>query len=341
MTVEERNLQRRESLPRFQTGDAPNPNGLYAHRYPRMDEGYYRRLASFNNYPSNTNMTKEELAWAGFVWTGRNDEVRCEYCSVVLAQWQIHDVAFSEHCRVSPDCPFILPRRSQPNTPDKRFLYDRRISFNNWTRAHPLPSELADAGFFYTGESDHVKCFHCDLVLHSWEPTGMPWHAHARFSPFCAYVIVEKGIDWIRSVCNMDASQYRNRFLAILAESANDPMSVQAAEDILANLTDDDDSLFGDVGMPTGPVGIPISEELRGRPPEPVKDVDDVPDDKLRQVLSEQLSSQSCKVCLTNRATVVILPCSHLVSCPSCIKKLRDCPLCRAQAERALEIFIT
>ena len=80
----------------------------------------------------------------------------------------------------------------------------------------------------------------------------MPWHAHARFSPFCAYVIVEKGIDWIRSVCNMDASQYRNRFLAILAESANDPMSVQAAEDILANLTDDDDSLFGDVGMPTG-----------------------------------------------------------------------------------------
>ena len=34
----------------------------------------------------------------------------------------------------------------RPNTPDKRFLYDRRISFNNWTRAHPLPSELADAG---------------------------------------------------------------------------------------------------------------------------------------------------------------------------------------------------
>ena len=140
----------------------------------------------------------------------------------------------------------------RPNTPDKRFLYDRRISFNSWTRAHPLPSELADAGFFYTGESDHVKCFHCDLVLHSWEPTGMPWHAHARFSPFCAYVIVEKGIDWIRGVSNMNANQYRSRFLAILAESSGQPMSVQTAEDILANLSDEDDSLFGDVGSPDG-----------------------------------------------------------------------------------------
>ena len=90
-----------------------------------------------------------------------------------------------------------------------------------------------------------------------------------------------------------------------------------------------------------GPVGIPISSEMAGRLPEPIKDVEDVPEDKLRQVLADTLSSQSCKVCLTNRATVVILPCAHLVSCPSCVKRLRDCPLCRANAERALEIFIT
>ena len=31
--------------------DNPSQSGIYAHRYPRMDEGYYRRLASFWNYP--------------------------------------------------------------------------------------------------------------------------------------------------------------------------------------------------------------------------------------------------------------------------------------------------
>ena len=99
--------------------------------------------------------------------------------------------------------------------------------------------------------------------------------------------------------------------------------------------------VFGHLIDFLGPVGIPISSELAGRLPEPIKDVEDVPDDKLRTVLADTLSSQSCKVCLTNRATVVILPCAHLVSCPSCVKRLRDCPLCRASAERALEIFIT
>lgn len=44
----------------------------------------------------------------------------------------------------------------------------------------PPPTELADAGFYYTGVQDRVRCFHCGLVLHSWEPTGLPWHAHAR-----------------------------------------------------------------------------------------------------------------------------------------------------------------
>ena len=35
-----------------------------------MDEAYYRRLSTFENFPLNCPMTKEELAWAGFVYTG-------------------------------------------------------------------------------------------------------------------------------------------------------------------------------------------------------------------------------------------------------------------------------
>ena len=33
-------------------------------------------------------MTKEELAWAGFLYTGQNDRVRCEFCNLELQDWQ-------------------------------------------------------------------------------------------------------------------------------------------------------------------------------------------------------------------------------------------------------------
>ena len=50
--------------------------------------GYYRRLASYLEYPAEAPMTKEELAWAGFLYTGQNDRVRCEFCNLELQDWQ-------------------------------------------------------------------------------------------------------------------------------------------------------------------------------------------------------------------------------------------------------------
>ena len=90
-----------------------------------------------------------------------------------------------------PECPFILPRTARPVDQNMRYLYDRRITFNSPTRpwphtgdSAPLPSELANAGFYYTGQADRVKCFQCGLILHSWELMGLPWHAHAKLGNF-------------------------------------------------------------------------------------------------------------------------------------------------------------
>ena len=77
-----------------------------------MDEAYYRRLSTFAEYPASSVMSKEELAWAGFVYTGVSDRVKCEFCHVQLHQWEGTDVAFNEHCRASPTCPFVAPRKS-------------------------------------------------------------------------------------------------------------------------------------------------------------------------------------------------------------------------------------
>merc|ERR1712096_261576 len=65
----------------------------------------------------------------------------------------------------------------------------RLKTFSCWPPALPQrPQELSEAGFFYTGWSDKVKCFYCDGGLESWEPADSPWKEHQTGSPHCAFV---------------------------------------------------------------------------------------------------------------------------------------------------------
>ena len=49
--------------------------------------------------------------------------------------------------------------------------YDKRLeSYTHWPKHHPMrPESLAGAGFYYTGFSDKVRCFCCELTLHQWD----------------------------------------------------------------------------------------------------------------------------------------------------------------------------
>lgn len=40
--------------------------------------------------------------------------------------------------------------------------------------------------------------------------------------------------------------------------------------------------------------------------------------------------SQTCKVCLENELSIVILPCCHYCACSECASALKVCPICRA-----------
>ena len=48
--------------------------------------------------------------------------------------------------------------------------------------------DYAEAGFYYTGTSDVVKCFTCKTSLHEWKENDSPSLEHAKYSPMCAFV---------------------------------------------------------------------------------------------------------------------------------------------------------
>ena len=50
------------------------------------------------------------------------------------------------------------------------------------------------------GEEDVVRCHYCDGGLRHWEPGDVPWEEHARWFPFCKYVIKMKGRDFIDNI---------------------------------------------------------------------------------------------------------------------------------------------
>lgn len=52
---------------------------------------------------------------------------------------------------------------------------------------------LCDAGFFYAGFSDCVRCYFCGGGLRNWEDGDTPWIEHARWFPNCDYLKRRKG----------------------------------------------------------------------------------------------------------------------------------------------------
>jgi len=53
-----------------------------------------------------------------------------------------------------------------------------------------------------------VRCHYCDGGLREWEPNDNPWVEHARWFPFCKYVLKVKGIQFIQDSATGNVSTF-------------------------------------------------------------------------------------------------------------------------------------
>ncbi|CAG9787764.1 unnamed protein product [Diatraea saccharalis] len=199
------------------------------------------RLKTFEKWPL-TFLSPELLARNGFYYLGRSDEVRCAFCKVEIMRWEEGDDPAEDHKRWAPQCPFLRNHTSAGNVPVEtppangrdecgvrappttsvcmpgpvhpQYASEaaRLSTFNDWPRCmRQKPEDLAEAGFFYTGQGDKTKCFYCDGGLKDWENDDIPWEEHARWFDRCAYVQLVKGKEYIQRVkteaCLINASE--------------------------------------------------------------------------------------------------------------------------------------
>lgn len=72
--------------------------------YSRME----KRIESYKNWPRALKQRPQELAAAGFYYTGHGDNVQCFMCGGMLRNWNEPDEPWLEHKLWFPLCPFVL-----------------------------------------------------------------------------------------------------------------------------------------------------------------------------------------------------------------------------------------
>ncbi|XP_075226321.1 death-associated inhibitor of apoptosis 2-like [Lycorma delicatula] len=66
----------------------------------------------------------------------------------------------------------------------------RLQSFESWPKPYIVtPESLARAGFYYTRESDTVKCAFCNVMVGHWEEGDDPIAEHRRHFPDCTFLL--------------------------------------------------------------------------------------------------------------------------------------------------------
>nr|XP_019568243.1 PREDICTED: baculoviral IAP repeat-containing protein 3 [Rhinolophus sinicus]XP_019568244.1 PREDICTED: baculoviral IAP repeat-containing protein 3 [Rhinolophus sinicus] len=163
------------------------------------------RLLTFQMWPL-TFLSPTDLAKAGFYYVGPGDRVACFACGGKLSNWEPKDDAMSEHLRHFPKCPFLENQLQDTSRyPVSNLSMQTRAArfrtFCTWPSSVPVqPEQLANAGFYYMGHNDDVKCFCCDGGLRCWESGDDPWVEHAKWFPRCEYLIRVKGQEFISRI---------------------------------------------------------------------------------------------------------------------------------------------
>uniref|UniRef100_A0A1L8DJA9 Putative death-associated inhibitor of apoptosis 1 isoform x2 n=1 Tax=Nyssomyia neivai TaxID=330878 RepID=A0A1L8DJA9_9DIPT len=71
------------------------------------------RIESFSSWPCGMHTKPEDLASAGFYYSGRGDIVFCFVCGLKINQWKLWDDPFEKHAKLSRCCPYLIAIKGQ------------------------------------------------------------------------------------------------------------------------------------------------------------------------------------------------------------------------------------
>ncbi|XP_052243668.1 baculoviral IAP repeat-containing protein 7-B-like isoform X2 [Dreissena polymorpha] len=392
--VQETNVQQTTLLNSAQSSvqaDVCLPSNIKC-RYPSYNtQG--SRIETYKTWP-HIKPTSADCTMAGFFYKGPGDLVRCFCCGIGFKDFSEVDIPLHEHIKYSPKCAYLehilgteelnhrmhelkstdpenirqkqyeefkTNRDNECKTkpyrhPEKSTSEMRMITFLNPNfRSVISPKELADAGLFYTGENDLVRCFACDGGFRNWDVNDDPWTEHCRWFPSCRFAREVKGDTFIE---NIQQQTTRSRHTDTNTEPASrhkNDITLDSDLEMLRVIVVDEMGFSGDtfktalkrlkkIGtVPSIDDVIAYIESMHIQGTDADSDTfsqDFFHEDPITE--NQRLKSLLlCMRCKSNDANVLFLPCAHHRMCTDCARGIAKCPVCQQTIQTSVQTFLT
>lgn len=268
------------------------------------------RLETFVRWPRSL-LPPQRLSSAGFVYTQEFDRVCCVFCGIVLGDWELRDEPMVEHATYAPSCRFVRDHTTngiQFRGGKEKEEDGRSLTFGVCEKLKPVYPAFAN-------NTSRLNTF-------------KKWPIALKTKP---RALCEAGLFYTGSGDRTICFQCGVRLLDW--EDDDDPWVEHATYAPNCNY----------VLSVKGFAYVNSFNRLRNTP-----DYCELPDtmELSKSNTSEKESDISetdtglCKVCYLNEASIVFLPCAHLVSCVTCTTKLSSCPVCRCTIKATLRVFL-
>lgn len=295
------------------------------------------------------------LAKTGFYSVGRDDEVKCYFCKVVVKKWEFGDKEVDEHKRWSPNCPLLKRRRTnnkpiEPITELNQLLpplsYDicgslgfdglevRRGSFAESQSPSDIlePITLKHTKYpQYAVESDRIKTFEEWPKCMKQTPTIMAdaglFYSGQGDRVICfscggklrewddEYIPWEHHALWFPKCDYVRLVKGQEYIESVKRKYPNISAIEQNASTPAASMTPILKSIESSIQ----------SSQSLSNPCDQFKGSD----------------SKLCKICYSNEYNTVFVPCGHIVACAKCASSVTACPLCRKRFDNVMRIFFS
>ncbi|KAG0721610.1 Death-associated inhibitor of apoptosis 2 [Chionoecetes opilio] len=252
-----------------------------------------RRLQTFAQWPKDTRVEPEQLAEAGFFYTGLSDFIQCFHCGGGLFGWRADDDLFADHARYYPCCNFIRNKRSEQGVPaiHEANTTELQPSFTKQEAElllhHPLAKRLITLGLSPVSVREALK-----LCVEKWG--------------FLCSTVTEA----LELVFDYDEKERRK--------------STSSSHDGL--LVPQPDTQVVETKQPFLPPTPPPEQNNQPTASDYSKILQEV--QALRREVQEEERRLVCRQCGKERVEVVFQPCSHFHLCADCARPMDSCITC-------------
>lgn len=273
------------------------------------------RYKTFAQFPLRV-PSKCTLALAGFYFVGPVDDVRCQFCKVLINGWGASDNVFHKHKLFSPHCPLMM-RQKTNNVPSNVTLFETLLMQPqmNCSCCIAATAPLADQSSINATTSTSV------VAAAAFVSAVFPSYASeiVRFSSYASWPSRMNPVDLARAGFFYTMQGDRVKCFSC---------GIGLCEWHLTDKPWEQHALYNST----------CSFLIREKGAEYIKNV--ILSAKEKKNIKNHIVDISCTICVQKNYNTVFIPCNHAAACVECAGKLAKCPICQNEFERYIVIYL-